>query len=148
VTSAEGARLGAEAAHRLALADQFQMAPGLLDTEIDRVERAYGFEFADDHRAFLQAAPRSTIRRRSTRPGAARRHLAQAPKMIPVYAHRYLPAGCGSYGHPVLSIYQTDIIIYGTDLAAHIDREFGGTRPSADVNRIPSRLVSFWGDFV
>ena len=45
--------------------------------------------------------------------------------MIPVYAHRYLPAGRGTYGHPVLSIYQTDIIIYGTDLADYIDREFG-----------------------
>ena len=56
MTSAESARLGAEAARRLALAGQFQMAPGLMDTEIDRVERAYGFEFADDHRAFLQTA--------------------------------------------------------------------------------------------
>jgi hypothetical protein len=46
--------------------------------------------------------------------------------MIPVYGHRYLPAGSGGFGHPVLSIYQADIIIYGTDLAAYIDREFGG----------------------
>ncbi len=30
--------------------------------------------------------------------------------MIPVYAHRYLPAGRGTYGHPVLSIYQTEAI--------------------------------------
>ena len=35
--------------------------------------------------------------------------------MIPVYAHRYLPAGRGTHGHPVLSIWQTDIIVYGTD---------------------------------
>ena len=31
------------------------MAPGLTDAEIDRAEREYGFEFADDHKAFLQA---------------------------------------------------------------------------------------------
>ena len=41
--------------------------------------------------------------------------------------HRYLPAGRGNYGHPVLSIYQTDIIVYGTDLADYIDNEFGGS---------------------
>ena len=36
---------------------------------------------------------------------AARQHLDRVPKMIPVYGHRYLPAGRGTYGHPVLSIY-------------------------------------------
>ena len=54
----------------------------------------------------------------------ARQHLSQAPKMIPVCGHRYLPAGRGTYGHPVLSIYQTDIIVYGTDLADYINCEF------------------------
>jgi hypothetical protein len=195
--SAEGSRLGAEAARRLALTGR-PMAPGLTDTEIDRVEHDYGFEFADDHRAFLQAGlpvndPLDHARRRpwpdwrdgdpaelgeqlgwpvegvlfdvrhnafwhpswGPRPAdmnealaAARLHLAQAPKMLPVYAHRYLPAGRGSYGHPVLSIYQTDIIIYGTDLAAYIDREFGGTGYPVDVSRISSTLVPFWGDLV
>jgi hypothetical protein len=195
--SAEGSRLGAEAAHRLALTGR-RMALGLTDAEIDRVEHDYGFEFADDHRAFLQAGlpvndPPDRGRHRpwpdwrdghpgelreqlgwpvegvlfdvrhnafwrsswGPRPAgmnealdAARLHLAQAPKMIPVYAHRYLPAGRGSYGHPVLSIYQTDVIIYGIDLAAYIDREFGGTGHSADVSRISSRLVPFWGDLV
>lgn len=53
----------------------------------------------------------------------ARGHLAQAPKMIPIYAHRYLPAGRGTYGNPVLSIYQTDIIFYGTDLADYINSD-------------------------
>ena len=45
--------------------------------------------------------------------------------MIPVCSHRYLPAKRGTYGHPVLSIYQTDIIVYGTDLADYIYHEFG-----------------------
>lgn len=42
----------------------------------------------------------------------------------PRLGHRYLPAGRGTYGHPVLSIYQTDIIVYGTDLADYISCEF------------------------
>lgn len=47
--------------------------------------------------------------------------------MIPIYGHRYLPAGRGTHGHPVLSIYQTDIIVYGTDLADYINNDFGGS---------------------
>lgn len=70
-----------------------------------------------------------TRRQRPTDTGealtTARQHLGRAPKMIPVCSHRYLPAGRGTYGHPVLSIYQTDIIVYGTDLADYIYHEFG-----------------------
>ena len=76
----------------------------------------------------------------------ARQHLSRAPKMIPVYAHRYLPAGRGTYGHPVLSIYQTDIIIYGTDLADYINHEFGRWFISADWT--PPPMVPFWSDFL
>jgi hypothetical protein len=54
--------------------------------------------------------------------------------MIPVCSHRYLPAGRGTYGHPVLSIYQTDIIIYGTDLADYINQE-PGRHSSAQTGR-------------
>jgi hypothetical protein len=67
--------------------------------------------------------------------------------MVPVYGHRYLPAGRSGYGHPVLSIYQADIIIYGTDLATYIGRESGGIEdiPGAP---IPARLstVPFWSE--
>ena len=51
--------------------------------------------------------------------------LAGVPQMVPVYAHRYLPAGRGMFGHPVLSIHQTDIICYGTDLVDYVYQEFG-----------------------
>lgn len=76
----------------------------------------------------------------------ARQHLSRAPKMIPVYGHRYLPAGAGTYGHPVLSIYQTDIIVYGTDLADYINNEFGRWFISADWS--PPPMVPFWSDFL
>lgn len=76
----------------------------------------------------------------------ARRHLRQAPKMIPVFSHRYLPAGRGPWGHPVLSIYQTDIIVYGTDLADYINQEFGQRFISPDWT--PPPMVPFWSDFL
>jgi hypothetical protein len=76
----------------------------------------------------------------------ARQYLARAPKMIPVYGHRYLPAGRGTCGHPVLSIYQTDIIVYGTDLADYINCEFSRWFISADWT--PPPMVPFWSDFL
>jgi hypothetical protein len=46
--------------------------------------------------------------------------------MIPVYSHRYLPAGRGGYGHPVLSMYQVVIgachavVVTDVDLARRV----------------------------
>jgi len=78
----------------------------------------------------------------------ARQHLSQVPKMIPIYGHRYLPAGGGTYGHPVLSIYQTDIIIYGIDLADYITNEFGGSERFISEDWTPSPMVLFWSEFL
>ena len=55
VISCEGVLLGAEAARRLAETGLYECEPGLTDAEFERIEREYGFEFADDHRAFLAA---------------------------------------------------------------------------------------------
>ncbi|GAA4302171.1 hypothetical protein ACFQY7_11235 [Actinomadura luteofluorescens] len=73
----------------------------------------------------------------------ARSHLEQAPKLVPVRGHRYLPAGRGAFGHPVLSIVQTDIVFYGTDIADYITNEFDGGHISA-AGRTASRIVESW----
>ena len=196
MNSREASGLGEEAAQRLARTGQCDIGPGLTDAEFARIGRDYGFEFADDHRAFLAAGlplgSPAPGRRRSSWPDwrdgdpgdlrdqlgwpgegalfdvehnafwhrswgqrpadtgealrAARQHLSRAPKMIPVCGHRYLPAGRGSYGHPVLSIYQTDIIVYGTDLADYINCEFSRWFISADWT--PPPMVPFWSDFL
>ena len=76
--------------------------------------------------------------------------LMRVPRLIPVYAHRYLPAGRGSSGHPVLSVHGlSDTIFYGRDLAHYISREF-----SADESRsneepwTAEATVPFWRDYV
>jgi hypothetical protein len=195
VISGEAARLGEEAARRLARTGLCEIGPGLTDAEFARTERDYGFEFADDHRAFLAAGLPLSDPAAPGRPGwwpdwrdgdpddlrdglnwpvagvlfdvvhnatwlsswgprpaapaeamkAARAQLSRVPKMVPVSGHRYLPAGRGTYGHPVLSIYQTDIIVYGTDLADYINCEFGRWFISADWT--PPPMVPFWSDF-
>ncbi|GAA3346488.1 hypothetical protein GCM10020358_57680 [Amorphoplanes nipponensis] len=71
----------------------------------------------------------------------ARRLLMTVPRLVPVYAHRYLPAGRGTSGHPVLSVMQTDIISYGADLRSYVRHEFGGEPLT------PGRpTVAFWRD--
>ncbi|MFF4651151.1 hypothetical protein [Streptomyces sp. NPDC001380] len=68
------------------------------------------------------------------------------PVLVPVFSHRFLPAFRGTTGDPVLSVYQTDIIYSGADLAGYLLREFGPTGRSREVenaNRIP-----FWSFFL
>ncbi|MGR6998798.1 hypothetical protein ACU686_12825 [Yinghuangia aomiensis] len=75
----------------------------------------------------------------------ARTALASAPQLVPVYSHRYLPGAAGTWGHLVLSVYQTDIIYYGNDLADYIHREFTG-RPSPGPDA--HATVAFWSYIV
>src|SRR5688572_24312832 len=46
----------------------------------------------------------------------AREQVGAAPKLIPIYSHRFIPAEPLLAGNPVLSVYQTDIISYGKNL--------------------------------
>ena len=45
-----------------------------------------------------------------------REFVSAAPRLIPVYAHRFLLGEPCEAGNPVLSIMQSDIIVYGADL--------------------------------
>jgi hypothetical protein len=186
-----GAAVGLEAARRLAELGSVQIEPGLPDRHLDDVERRFGFEFADDHRAFLAAGlptwatglddhpdkvswgwptwrnpgaedlrqqvewPTDCVRhaisnghwpngwvRRPSDPermeAKAQRLLETVPRMVPVYAHRYLPAGRTTSGHPVLSIHTLDNIVYGLDLADYVGQEF----------RNPTVTVSFLNTYL
>ncbi|MFF3364498.1 hypothetical protein [Streptomyces misionensis] len=198
--SCEGVRLGAEAACRLAATGLYEFESGLTDVEFARIEQEYGFEFADDHRAFLatglpvnvppeegqtwsrpwpewRGGDLDSLRRQldwpvegvlldvehngfwyegwGERPAdetaaldTARRHLAEVPVLVPVYAHRYLRAGRGSFGHPVLSMWQTDVIYYGLDLVDYMHQEFDEARGEAGESWNPRATVPFWRDLL
>jgi hypothetical protein len=147
--------------------------PGLSNSEIERIEKAFGFTFPPDLRAFLQTAlpihvesawgkdvfpnwrsgDQAEIQKRlewpfegmtfdignnefwpaewGTKPAnlahtvkIARKHVDAAPKLIPLFSHRYLPASPPLPGNPVFSVYQTDIIIYGRNLWDYFFHEF------------------------
>jgi hypothetical protein len=76
----------------------------------------------------------------------ARSEVAAAPILIPVYSHRYIPAEPPIAGNPVYSVYQTDIIYYGADLACYLYREFRVPPPSWAA-RSP-RSIRFWSDLI
>ena len=163
------------------LDDSVTMAPGLTADELARIEEEFGFEFADDHRAFLglalpvgdswpdwRSAPRRTLQQLvrlpvdgilfavewrefwgadwGVRPArmkdalrSANYHLAQAPRLVPLHSNHYLPAGRGSSGHPVLSVYQADVTCCSADLSDYVD---------PDPSRTPTPTVRFWSDLI
>ena len=67
-------------------------------------------------------------------PGEASRtakfYVRRWPLMVPVYGHRYIASG--PEGRAVFSIYQTDVIYYGSDLADYFHREFGSRGQDRD----------------
>ncbi|MGV9339157.1 hypothetical protein [Streptomyces sp. NPDC003688] len=74
----------------------------------------------------------------------ARTELESVPQLVPLYGHRYLPGTAGEYGHPVLSVHQTDIILYGNDLTDYIQHEFTGRSNGP----LAHASVDFWSYFV
>jgi hypothetical protein len=89
--------------------------------------------------------------------------VEQAPKLIPVYSHRYLLGEPCAAGNPVLSVYQSDIIVYGADLRDYLLVEFAGElgmtfkqeeKLSRSVERRIAksydrfRAIPFWGDLL
>jgi len=77
----------------------------------------------------------------------ARKAVAAAPKLIPVYGHRYLPAEPRENGNPVFSVVQTDVIYYGRDLRSYFTHEFGGGGYLESVAPTP-RYIDLWSDLV
>jgi hypothetical protein len=75
----------------------------------------------------------------------AKYRLARVPQLIPVHSHRYLPAGRGTSGRPVLSVVQTDVVSCGADLADYIEHEFG---PGEDRPPTAPSAVEFWSDLM
>lgn len=76
----------------------------------------------------------------------ARTHLAKVAVMVPIYSHRCLLADPDRTGTPVLSMYQTDIIYYGTDLVDYFHHEFG--RPVATPDDHQYATIPFWSYFL
>jgi hypothetical protein len=73
----------------------------------------------------------------------ARARLAGVPRLVPVFAHRYLTADPQFNPSPVFSVHQTDVIYYGDNLLDYVAHEFHvpPLHPSPDRRHVP-----FWSD--
>jgi hypothetical protein len=78
----------------------------------------------------------------------AREIINEAPKLIPVYGHRFLPTEPMLAGNPVLSVWQADIIYYGTDLVSYLGREFGLNSSKRENGSKSPRRIRFWSDII
>ncbi|MFB7587444.1 hypothetical protein [Streptomyces sp. NPDC056169] len=103
-----------------------------------------GVLFDVEHSRFWHPAWPSRPSETSDALRVARTELEGVPQLVPVYGHRYLPGTAGEHGHPVLSVYQTDIILYGNDLTDYVHHEFAGR--SSDL--LARTTVDFWSYFV
>ncbi|WML46624.1 SMI1/KNR4 family protein [Neobacillus sp. PS3-34] len=67
----------------------------------------------------------------------------KAPKLIPVYSHRCIPSVPNESGNPVLSVHQTDIIIYGDNLITYLMVEFN-LKHFNNINFDNIKEIPFW----
>jgi hypothetical protein len=73
--------------------------------------------------------------------------FADAPTLVPLVAHRFIPDEPSEPGNPVFSVFHSDIVHYGANLRDWLTREFrtlGGGLPPWP----PIKEIRFWGDAV
>jgi hypothetical protein len=77
-------------------------------------------------------------------PREARARVAEivddAPRLIPIYAHRGIPNEPLEAGNPVFSVHQTDVVVYGHDLEQYLRHEFFNARGREGA----PREIRFW----
>lgn len=74
--------------------------------------------------------------------------VGAAPRLIPIIAHRYIPEDPHEAGNPVFSVMQSDVILYGADLADYFQREFFPAPFPGRPVRKDVRYIPFWSDLV
>jgi len=74
--------------------------------------------------------------------------LKNSPILIPIYSHRYIPSEPQEIGNPIFSIYQTDIIYYGFDLADYLSKEFNLKLAEDFGEATEPKEIEFWSKLV
>jgi hypothetical protein len=75
-----------------------------------------------------------------------RKRLKMAPKLVPVYSHRYIPM-LSSENVPIISVHGVDIIYYGEDIEDYFKVEFGDKEQNA-INFENIKPIPFWTDIM
>jgi hypothetical protein len=78
----------------------------------------------------------------------ARKAFDDAPTLIPIRSHRYIPDRPNEARNPIFSVYQTDIIYYGANLGDYLENEFAyyfGESAHSLSDEI--KYIEFWSAF-
>lgn len=69
-----------------------------------------------------------------------------APKMIPIFSHRFIPSFPCEAGNPIFSCHQTDIIIYGDNIIDYLYHEFGRGNSRIKDNKANGKVkeIPYW----
>lgn len=71
--------------------------------------------------------------------------LDAAPRLIPIYGHRFLPETPHEAGNPVFSMHGFDTIYYGNNLENYLKKEDDNRKFQVSY---PMRYIPFWSDLV
>lgn len=72
--------------------------------------------------------------------------LRKAPKLLPIYSHRYMPMFFDD-NPPIVSVHEIDIIYYGEDLEDYFEIEFGRKRQD-EIEFHNIKAIPFWSDIM
>ncbi|MGM7776513.1 hypothetical protein ACSVHC_10960 [Arthrobacter sp. KNU-44] len=103
-----------------------------------------GVLFDVEKNAFWPASWGERPPSRTAAVAVAKQKFADVPVLVPFFVHRFLPASPAASGSPVFSVYQTDVICYGNNLAEYCATEFlSEARRTIEETRL---RVEFWSD--
>lgn len=81
--------------------------------------------------------------------------MNEAPRLIPIYGHRYIPDRPHEEGNPIFSVTHTDIIHFGLDLENYLEKEFWyrfgisfETVTQTSFLKKPAKAIEFWAEIV
>lgn len=83
---------------------------------------------------------------KNERASVIRQKLKNAPKLIPIYLHRYMPM-IKKENVPIISICDTDVIYYGENLESYLEVEFGDKKQN-DIEFVKIEPILFWSDLL
>lgn len=75
-----------------------------------------------------------------------KKELKSAPKLIPIYFHRYAVSGKMETS-PIFSVHGTDIIYYGENIDQYLEIEFAG-KSYEEIDYKKIKQVPFWSDII
>jgi hypothetical protein len=114
--------------------------------EAFRQEIIEGIEFDAIHNAVWVASWGEPPTNRGDLRELIMEKVREAPALIPIWGHRAIPNEPLEAGNPVYSIVQTDIIVYGHDLADYLRREFDQRAVESPPGA--ARTIRFWTDLL